>query len=160
MSVVSLPSARLRGERRPQGGAVDEHDDAEQEQSTDALFDLHPQWEEAGERDDDDDSHEHNGCFEPQSDIPTTGTSGHPGGKKDREQSAGNNNGSTDPDGWSHECGVVVQQDDGYESENAEVEVAANEQLYVAQRRLTSRLIQAFFGDDAGSHDMIPSLEH
>ena len=51
----------LGGERRSQVLAVDDHDDAEQEQSADALFDLHPQREGAGERDDGRDGHQHDG---------------------------------------------------------------------------------------------------
>jgi hypothetical protein len=51
----------LGGERRSQVLAVDDHAAAEQEQSADALFDLHPQREGAGERDDGRDGHQHDG---------------------------------------------------------------------------------------------------
>ncbi len=49
------------GERRSQVLAVDDHDDAKQEQSTDTLFELKPEREGAWERDDDDDGHQHDG---------------------------------------------------------------------------------------------------
>jgi hypothetical protein len=49
------------GEQRSHPLAVQDQDGAEQEQSADSLFDLHPHREGAGQRDDDRDGHHLNG---------------------------------------------------------------------------------------------------
>lgn len=51
----------LRGEQRSHVPAVDDRKDTDQDEAADALFDLHPQREGAGERDDDRDGNDHDG---------------------------------------------------------------------------------------------------
>ena len=89
--------ALLAGERGSQLLAVDNQDDAKQEQSANALFDFQPQWEGAGQRDDGDDGRQHDGRDEPQPEIPAAGAAGHLASKDGRQQGAGTRLLSTGP---------------------------------------------------------------
>ena len=80
--------ALLAGERGSQLLAVDNQDDAKQEQPTSALFDFQPQWEGAGQRDDGDDRRQHDGRDEPQPEIPAAGAAGHLASEDGRQQGA------------------------------------------------------------------------
>jgi hypothetical protein len=152
-------SENLGGECRAQRLAVDEHDDAEQEQSADALFDLHPQGEGAGQRDDHRDGYYYDGRDEPQPPIPTALSMGHLSGEEVGEQGASYDTCSTNPDSRSRKCGIIPQQDDGRESEHAEAKIAANEQLHAVEYRPPTPMIQAFFGKALSPHEMVGKHE-
>ena len=51
-----------------------------------------------------------------------------------------------------------MQQDDGHEGEHADAEIATDEQLHAAERRPTTRMIQAFLGQALDIHDMVLSF--
>src|SRR5262249_34001585 len=77
--------------------------------------------------------------------------------EEERDQGMDDDNGATDPNGRRRDGGVVAQQDDGGEGEQANAKIAAEEQLHVVERCQTVRMMQLCFGAALSLHERVLS---
>src|SRR3569833_2692331 len=130
-SVLSI-TGTLPGPRPP---AVDEHRDAEQQQSADGLLDPQPHREQPGQGDDDDDRHEHHAGDDPQPEQALPRPAGRTAGEGERQQRTGDDERGAHPDRVGHHGVVVPEKDDREQGEHGKRGVAAGEQQHGPEAR-------------------------